>query len=154
MTLMRRTKPRLSICCLCLTALLAFIWINSALPGQTSGEFSGLFSKILGTILPFLSPNSKYGPNLIRKIAHFSEFAALGMCLMWLFGMCIQKRWPGMLVPFGCGVAAACIDETIQIFSPGRHCSPIDVTIDSAGVLTGIGFALLIHWLFRRLFRR
>ncbi len=154
MTLMRRTKPRLIGCWACLSALLAFIWINSALPGQTSGEWSGLISRILGSIFPFLSPESENGQHLIRKLAHFSEFAALGMCLMWLFGMLLKKRWPGFLLPFACGVAAAAIDETIQIFSPGRYSSIVDVAIDSAGVLTGVGAALALHWIFSRLFSR
>ena len=146
-TIMRRSKPRLVLASTFLAALLAFIWINSAMPGQTSGQLSGFVGKILGAILPFLSPDSPNGAYLVRKIAHFSEFAALGMSLGWLFGMYLRRRWPQMLLPFGCGVAAACIDETIQIFSPGRYCSVVDVCIDSAGVLTGLSFLLLAHWL-------
>lgn len=146
-TLMRRSSLRLTISALCLAAVLGFIWINSAMPGQTSGQLSGWVGKLIGTILPFLSPESPHGSYLVRKIAHFSEFAALGMCLGWLSGMLLKKYWPQMLIPFGCGVAAACIDETIQIFSPGRYCSIVDVSIDSAGVLTGLGCLLFAHWM-------
>ena len=71
---------------------------------------------------------------MLRKIAHFSEFAALGMCLAWLHGM-LQK---GKLQPFLWGILAASVDETIQCFVPARGPGIKDVCIDSAGVLTGI----------------
>jgi VanZ family protein len=145
-TLMRRSKPRLSIASALTAGLLAFIWINSAIPGQTSGELSGFVGKILGAIFPFLSPDSPSGAFLVRKIAHFSEFAALGMSLAWLLGMFLHTRAAGILLPFGCGVGAACVDETIQIFSPGRYCSIVDVTIDSAGALTGVLCLIAFHW--------
>ena len=35
------------------------------------------------------------------------------------------------------GLAVACIDETIQIFTPGRASSLIDVWIDTAGFALG-----------------
>lgn len=146
-TWMRRSRPRLFIAGVLTAGLLAFIWINSAMPAQTSGAFSGFVGRVLGTILPFLSPDTPNGAFLVRKIAHFSEFAALGMSLSWLFGMLLRHRWPGMLLPFGCGVAAACVDEIIQVFSPGRHCSIVDVSIDSAGVLTGVLCLIFFHLL-------
>ena len=37
----------------------------------------------------------------------------------------------------GFGLAVACIDETIQIFTPGRASSLIDVWIDTAGFALG-----------------
>ena len=74
------------------------------------------------------------GSGLLRKLAHFTEFTALGMCLGWLFGMLQKKKvWPLL-----CGVLAACIDETIQIFVPDRGPGLLDVGIDSCGVLAGI----------------
>ena len=66
------------------------------------------------------------------------------MVLCWLFGMTQGQKWLALLLPLICGVAVACVDETIQIFSPGRHCSIVDVGIDSAGVLTGIIILLVL----------
>jgi len=37
----------------------------------------------------------------------------------------------------GFGLAVACIDETIQIFTPGRASSLIDVWIDTSGFALG-----------------
>lgn len=135
---MKRTKTRLILCSAALVALLAFIWGNSAMPGQTSGQLSGWVGEFLCKLLPFLDLQSENGAHLLRKMAHFSEFAALGMTLTWLFGMLLRRPVARYGLPLLCGVVAACIDETIQIFSPGRHCSIVDVGIDSSGVLTGI----------------
>ena len=141
---MKKTKFRLILCATLLIAILAFIWGNSAMPGEASGELSGWVGEFLGKILPFLSLESGTGAHILRKLAHFSEFAALGLCLGWLFGMLMERKSLRLALPVVCGVAAACIDETIQIFSPGRHCSIVDVGIDSGGVVTG--FIVLLLW--------
>lgn len=135
---MKRTKKRMTLCVILLVALLVFIWGNSLLPGNESGNLSGLVGKILSTLLPFLDFTSGIGSFILRKFAHFSEFTALGMVLCWLFGMTQSRKWLILLLPLICGVATAAIDETIQIFSPGRYASIVDVGIDSAGVLTGV----------------
>ena len=137
------TKKRLILCCTLLVALLAFIWGNSALPGQESGALSDWLGKFLSKFLPFLATES--GLHFLRKAAHFSEFAALGMSFFWLFGMTVKKAPLRYSLPVVCGAAAACIDETIQIFSPGRNCSIADVGIDCAGVITGC-LVLLLLW--------
>lgn len=139
-----RTKPRLTVCITLLVAWLAVIWGNSMTPGQVSGQLSGWASELIGKILPFLSPESEYGHLLVRKIAHFSEFAVLGFLLGWLFAMVAEKKPLRFLLPLGCGMSAAVIDECIQIFSPGRVCSFWDMCIDWSGVLTGIGFMTLL----------
>lgn len=133
---MKRTNKRLALCCTLLAVILAFIWGNSAMPGETSGALSGWLGAFLGKIFPCLATEN--GLHILRKLAHFSEFAALGMVLSWLYGMTVGKPLWRYSLPLICGAAAACIDETIQIFSPGRYCSIVDVGIDCAGVLTGI----------------
>lgn len=130
---MIRTGKRMRLCIVLLICNLAFIWGNSLLPGEVSGAFSDWVKAILDSLLPG-DMASTPGGNLLRKIAHFTEFALLGMSLSWLFGMLQKKK----LWPFFCGVAAACVDETIQRFVPDRGPSIKDVGIDSCGVLTGM----------------
>lgn len=130
---MIRTDRRLRLCLTLLVCCLVFIWGNSLLPGQVSGAFSDWVGDILEELLPGeQSPPS--GGGKLRKIAHFTEFGLLGMCLAWLMGM-LQKKtaWAFVL-----GTAAACVDETIQRFVPGRGPSLKDVAIDAGGVLTGV----------------
>lgn len=129
---MIRTEKRLRLCCVLLVCCLAFIWGNSLLPGEISGAISDWVKEFLARLLGGKPPHG--GGGLLRKIAHFTEFTALGLCLGWLFGM--LRR--GKVQPFLWGVAAACVDETIQCFVPDRGPGIKDVLIDSGGVLTGI----------------
>lgn len=148
---MKRTKKRLIFCCVLLVAMLAFIWGNSAMPAKESGALSGWVGQLLGKLLPFLSMENENSMYILRKLAHFSEFAALGMILSWLFAMVTHKRIRQWVFPLLCGVAAACIDETIQIFSEGRYSSIVDVTIDSCGVLAGMIVLFLGYAIFKKL---
>ena len=145
---MKKTTPRLVICAALILFLLGFIWGNSCLNGETSGQFSGWVGQLLCTIFPFLSPEHPYGHFILRKLGHFSEFAALGLCLSWLYGMLMERKLPMLGLPLLCGMAAAAVDETIQIFTPGRNCSIVDVGIDTFGVITGI---LVLHLIVRNL---
>lgn len=129
---------------LCITLLalnLIFIWGNSLLPGEISGALSDWVKGILEMLFPGVGSGGS-GGFLIRKLAHFTEFAALGLCLGWLFAMMNRKPVPAFLL----GVAAACVDETIQLFVPHRGPGIRDVCIDAGGVLTGI---LLLHLMHR-----
>ena len=137
---MKRTDRRLRLCMTLLICNLVFIWGNSLLPGEISGAFSDWVKSILAQLFAG-EPGEHSGGGLLRKIAHFTEFTALGMCLAWLHGM-LQK---GRLRPFLWGVLAAAADETIQRFVPDRGPSVKDVCIDSAGVLTGIILLWLGH---------
>lgn len=137
---------RLCVTLLCL--LLAFIWGNSLLPAEASEAFSGWVKELLAGIFPGISGgDSEGGHHLLRKLAHFSEFAALGLCLSWLCGM---KGWHRLL-PLGLGCAAACIDECIQIFIPGRAASAADVGIDTSGVFTGMILLAAGYAIYRKL---
>ena len=141
---MIRTDKRLRICGCLLALLLIFIWGNSLLPGEISQAFSDWVKDIL---FPGRDGNGlRQGSGLLRKIAHFTEFTALGLLLGWLFGM-LKK---GKLHPILFGMAAACVDETIQFFIPGRSPGLKDVAIDSAGVLTGLVLLLIGHTLIKK----
>jgi len=142
---MKHTDKRMRLCITLLICNLIFIWGNSLLPGEISGAFSDWVKSILAKLFSE-RPVTSSGGGLLRKIAHFTEFAALGMCLAWLHGM-LQK---GKLRPFLLGTAAAAVDETIQRFVPDRGPSIRDVCIDSAGVLTGIVLLWLGYHYFKK----
>ena len=73
---------------------------------------------------------------VLRKLAHACEFALLGALLL--------RALHTALPAFGVGVAYAASDELHQHFVTGRHASPLDVAIDTAGILAGI--ALTRRW--------
>ena len=135
-----QNKQRIPLAVALLIGNLAVIWGNSLLPGEISGAISGWVHDCLSAILHLPGGPSGAGHGLLRKLAHFSEFACLGMVLTWLLQM-LEKPAPLALIG---GFAAACVDETIQIFVPHRGPAFTDVLIDTSGVLTGLCLLLLV----------
>lgn len=144
-------KKKILICAALIACNLAFIWGNSLLPGETSGEISGGLLLWLKQTFPFLTGMGEY---LLRKLGHFSEFACLGLLLCRLFFLIGERGIHGITSPLFCGMTAAAVDETIQIFVPGRGSSLIDVWIDTAGVCTGIIVLLLGQAILRTIHRK
>lgn len=140
--MIRRTSRRMRLCTALLICNLAFIWGNSMLPGTVSGALSDWLREVLASILPGGAINAS-GGGLLRKAAHFSEFACLGALLTWRLAMTGGKTFPASGKALLLALGTACVDEAIQIFSPGRNPSPIDVGIDTCGAAVGIGLLLL-----------
>lgn len=135
--MIQRTPKRLRLCCIALSLLLAFIWGNSLLPGEASAAFSQWVKALLSGLLPGPDPGTE-GHGFLRKLAHFTEFSCLGLCLGWLWGMLTKTTAHSLLPALGCGFAAACTDETLQRFVPGRNGCFTDVLIDFSGVTLGV----------------
>ena len=110
-----------------LTALwLLFVWGHSLMPASVSKEESHHWLALLQTWLPWLTDH------LIRKAAHFTEYAVLGALL---FGAADTRY--GLWFPPCFGVLAALADETVQLFAAGRSGQVSDVWLDLAGFLAG-----------------
>ncbi len=130
---MNRADKRVWLCIGLLAANLVFIWGNSLLPGEASGALSSWVKHLLTSIFG----GNRLGPEdagLLRKLAHFAEFCTLGLCLGWLFSVKGKSRFYALML----GIGVACLDETIQIFVPGRGPGIRDVCIDATGVAAGI----------------
>ncbi len=123
---------------------LAFVWGNSLLPAEDSGAVSGRLSQIIAAVFGSWAVEAE---GLFRKLAHFTEFALLGMLLGWNEKLCRGKRT--ILTPF-LGLLVAMTDETLQLFSAGRAGQVTDIWLDFAGVLGGLG----LLWLLTRLKNR
>ena len=119
---------------------LALIWGNSMLTGLSSEAVSGGLLAFLGRFLPVLLTEA--GHTFLRKAAHFSEFALLGLLYCGRHRL-VKGEAPVHLMGFG--LAVACIDETIQIFTPGRASSLIDVWIDASGFALGLLLIVIFH---------
>ena len=93
----------------------------------------------------------EHGNPIIRKLAHFSIYALVGvwiMAFMSTFDIKLYKKW---IISMLVGVLYAASDEFHQSFVPGRGPSIVDVGIDSLGVLTGILAVLIIISIYRAL---
>ena len=133
------------------------IFYFSAQDGPTSSKTSeGLTLMILRWVHPEYDALPKAERNrllqtyqfAVRKCAHFSEFALLGVFLLLLFNA-LKMRWKA---PLGwiAGTLYACTDELHQMAVSARGPTWQDVCIDSAGVLFGVLLALALVWLRRR----
>jgi hypothetical protein len=70
---------------------------------------------------------------VLRKLAHTAEYAILGALLL----RAVQSVPAAVLL----ASAYAATDEVHQTFVSGRHGSPLDWAIDSAGALLGVAVA-------------
>lgn len=113
---------------------LAVIWGHSVMSADLSRQESGGILALLIGWFPFLTDH------IIRKAAHFAEFAVLGGLL---FGAADGKRSPAF--PPLIGLLAAMTDETIQLFSEGRSGQISDVWLDFSGFLLIWGLLTLIR---------
>jgi VanZ family protein len=119
---------------------LCFIWGNSLLPASVSGDFSGRVNDLVNMIWHTIDHRiGSSGDGVLRKVAHATEFAALGMETLVLFQYDFKKKWTSI---FLCGIGTALIDETIQLFTAGRSGEVRDIWIDFTGFLFGV---LLVH---------
>lgn len=89
--------------------------------------------------------------NIIRKSAHFAEYALLGILLAAVCTSFYKSKVSTLIISQLCGTLYAVSDEIHQYFVPGRSCQIKDMFIDSCGVLCGILFLLLIIYLYLRI---
>ena len=123
----------------------AFVWGHSLVQGPQSSLES---SRVVAVVAPLLNALGITGEAamsfVVRKTAHFLEYAVLGMLAVPTFLVPAREgrlpRWLGPLVAALIPVA----DETIQRFVPGRESSPRDVLIDLCGAAFGMLVVLLV----------
>ena len=133
---------------------LAVIFRFSAQPATESGAVSGSVAFHVAGVFNELFHMDRTEEELfvyageiehtVRKLAHVTEYAVLGI----LSSACIlgYKKWSGGVAAgvFLLAVCYAATDEIHQLYVPGREGSPVDVCIDSVGILLGIGFFSLV----------
>jgi VanZ family protein len=80
--------------------------------------------------IPSLSTGFGFWDTVLRKGAHLTEYAILGALLLRALG----RQAPAIAA----GALYAASDEVHQHFVRGRHASPLDVLLDTAGVALGV----------------
>lgn len=146
---MVKTRKRLWFCTVLLVCNVLFIWGNSMLPAHISAAISGFVRDVLSRILGSIGSGGNddfMGEGILRKTAHFIEFACLGSLFCWLFSMLGKRKLSALI----CGFLVACVDETIQLFVPGRGPRITDVLLDSVGVACGMALLLAGYTIYQR----
>lgn len=116
-----------------------FIWGNSLVPGTGSSHLSLSVVSIVRSWLSEMGLPSAWLTNLlVRKLAHFSEYALLSILVHNAFSTDSKLSIHRFAMVCVAPVMVACVDETIQRFVPGRCGTPVDVLIDCCGAAFGI----------------
>ena len=123
---------------LVLLGWIIFIFCRSLQPVDASRLESQWVLDLLQRLVPL-----KLSMHVVRKLAHFTEFAVLGCLAGLLFGGRCRHLWTGLLFAVMTGVITALCDETIQLFVPGRGGQLPDVWLDVAGAFTGAALVLV-----------
>lgn len=134
---------------LLLVLWICFIWLHSAVPASGSSEESRIVGNFIRPFLELLLGKGSVTDHVVRKLAHFTEYTILGFLIganvaaltakirrqMKLSRAGVFFCWSyGLLL----AAAIALIDESIQLFSPGRSAQVTDVLLDTAGSFTGL----------------
>ena len=126
-------------------AWMLLIFFMSARNADTSSEDSLTVSMLILRIFypgfKTLSENAKILlaqsiNHPVRKLAHASEYAVLGVLLFKTLKAGEHVR--PALYAWGFAVLYAVTDEIHQIFVPGRSCQVTDIMIDGAGAAAGV----------------
>ena len=89
-----------------LVLMLLFIWGHSMVPAEASAAESGRVGALLTPFLELFVGKGNVTDHLVRKLAHFSEYAALGVLLgaqLLVHGRTSLFRWSYVLL---CALAA------------------------------------------------
>ena len=138
---------KMRLCTTLLVLNLLFIWGNSMLPATASDAVSSGALEWLSWLFDVFGD---YGHKILRKLAHMTEFAFLGLLLNWFWQLRGQRGIHRIALASLCGLLAACVDESIQILSPGRSSSLIDVWIDMGGFCAG----MILIWIGQAIFKK
>lgn len=147
---LRRKKYVLILLIILTLAWVAFIFSNSLNNGEDSSRQSGRVVQAILKIADFLGikiGNTALLSHIVRKSAHFLEFALLGALSFFTLGSMNLGRIAQIY--FGtsfCLLIAAC-DEYIQTFSIGRSGQVGDVFLDLSGSVTAIALCFLVVFL-------
>lgn len=147
-----------------LLALYAVIFGFSAQDGEQSGNLSQMISEKCVELINSLSGGhwsqafmeglTEYFEHPIRKLAHFSEYACMGILVyvLWSQWLCRGKRL--YLLTVGWVFCSATADEFHQLFVPGRYGSFADVCLDTCGGAFGLLVCVLAGRLLQRFIKK
>ena len=129
--------------------IIAFIWSNSYQAKTDSVQLSMFFTTNIQPLLIKLGfyPNINIMGLYIRKLAHLTEFMALGAVIYYTFKQVFKTHIAKKSILLAFCIAS--LDEIIQIYTPGRTATIGDVLLDTIGSMIGIlimkGLLKLFH---------
>ena len=138
---------------ICLIACMVMIFVFSSQNADISGNLSeGITYKIASlTVKDFETFSYEKQKEIvegmhfyIRKAAHFSEYALLGIIAFLNSTLYFKKTRTRFFTTLSFCLLYAATDEMHQLFTDGRCGSPVDVMIDFSGAVTGTIFIFIV----------
>lgn len=137
-----------------------FIFFNSLMNANQSIEESSRITKAIEKVVDTLYKGNTPEKvayffktnfnNILRDFAHFLEFFILGiLTMLYSDKLKITFFRKFCFAVLFCSIIAL-IDETIQIFSPGREFEFSDLVLDDSGSIIGITLILLLRKIKKR----
>ena len=132
---------------LLVVVLTAVIFVNSSLPATESGKLSGFVAQFVAQLSQLLDITLKGDvEHTIRKLAHFLEFAYLGLLWCKTFASFrVSNRTSTGYILLLC-LLTAVTDEYIQLFSLGREGKVMDVLLDFSGAACAWLWYRIVQW--------
>lgn len=130
---------------------LSFIYFNSLTPAALSSQESGAVLRLLHSVLGEIGLSAPWlTEHVVRKCAHFGEYFILGMLLTQSLN-CTKLKGQGRIFgQIALMTVFPLIDETLQLFTPGRSGQISDVWLDMGGTAAGALLFLAAALAFRR----
>lgn len=125
------------------------IFFFSHQPGDESGLQSNFIVEIVAKILPNVEKETL--SFVVRKTAHFSIYAMLGILTMNFTNTTSNKIVKNTIISLIFCFIYAITDEFHQLFIQGRSGELKDVLIDTSGALTGILMVIIISKIYRKI---
>ncbi len=145
----KENKKKIYILNALIIIMLIFIWGHSMVPAVQSSEESGYWATYLIPILKVFVGEKLATEYLVRKLAHFSEYAVFGFIVALRVKQSQKLDIKLIGKAEGASFLTAFLDESIQVVS-GRGPMITDVWIDSCGAFTGILVCSLILFVAER----
>lgn len=143
-----------------LVFLYLMIFAFSGQDGEESGSLSAMISEKCVELWNAISGRhwtqsvidsvAAYFEHPIRKLAHFSEYACMGILLYGVWRPWMERGRKLYLLIIGWVFVSAGADEFHQLFVPGRYGCFADVLLDTCGGTFGLFLCLLVEKLVLR----
>lgn len=135
------TKRHQKVWLAVLLLYIAIIYSHSMQPAVQSSKESGFVFKTASGFMDQIGIENRWlTEHIVRKTAHFVEYAGMGLLL--LVNLCsLSDRRERFLTGMLAVVLIPFIDETIQLFALGRAAMIQDVWLDISGAVFGLAAA-------------
>lgn len=125
---------------------------SGSLSLRVSGRFAEMYNSLSGEHMSRedLGRLAEAMEHSVRKLAHFAEYACMGVLVYGLLSQWMERGRRRCLLAAVWVFLSAAGDELHQYFVPGRYASVLDVLLDTCGGVCGMLFCILAAWVCRK----